>query len=191
METIKFQLTGIAPILQHNGELANPNNKWTKAIKEISGKRMKTEEDFEEMARLEFLGSLYMNGNGPCIPSFVLEATLIGKGGAARKEKMGRQAAAGLFVPDDYDLVYEGPRDANELWADGNFAFVAMVKIQQNKVARTRPIFKDWSAEVAVQFSPGIINEGDVIRWMDVAGAEVGLMDWRPRYGRFEAEVLD
>ena len=87
--------------------------------------------------------------------------------------------------------MYEGPRDANELWADGNFAFVAMVKIQQNKVARTRPIFHDWTAEVAVQYSPGIINESDIVRWMDVAGAEVGLMDWRPRYGRFEAEVLD
>ena len=191
METIQFLLKGTAPMLQHNGQLADPRNKWVRAIKQISGKRKKTEADLDEMARLEFLGGLYCNGNGPCIPAHVLEATLIGKNSSARKEKMGKQGAAGLFVPSDHDLLYDGPRDPDEMWEDGSFTFTAMVKVMTARIARTRPIFHDWSSEVAVQFNPDIINESDIIRWMNVSGAEVGIGDWRPRYGRFEVEVID
>jgi len=35
-------------------------------------------------------------------------------------------------------------------------------------------------------YNPDIINADDVNLWMEIAGAEVGLMDWRPKYGRFE-----
>jgi len=75
----------------HNGQLADPSNWYSRAIKAISGKRGKTEADYQEMARLEWMGSLYLAQGVPCIPGYVLEATLIGRGGAARKEKMGRQ----------------------------------------------------------------------------------------------------
>lgn len=52
-------------MLMHNGQLADPSNEWARAIKEISGKRAKTAADYEEMARLEWLGSLYLNQHGP------------------------------------------------------------------------------------------------------------------------------
>lgn len=171
----------------HNGQLADPANEWTRAVKEISGKRQKTEADYEEMARLEWMGALYLQDGLPCIPGYVLEAALIGRGGAARKQKQGKQAAAGLYITRNFPLIYEGPREVQKLWLDERFRFRVPVKVGQARVMRTRPIFHEWSAEVEIEFDPQLVNADDVRLWMKTAGYEVGLMDWRPKYGRFEA----
>jgi len=188
LEPLNFQIVGVAPLLMHNGRLADPLDNIVRQIKEVSGKRHKTDADHEEMARLEWLGSLYLHDGEPCIPSDVLEAALIGRGSAARKQKMGKQAAAGLMVFDNAPLEYEGPRDPHEMWKMEEFRFRCRVKIGQASVMRTRHIFKDWAANVTVMYNPDVINSDDVKLWMDIAGAEVGLMDWRPKYGRFEVK---
>jgi len=160
-------------------------------MKAITSNRKKTDADIDELARLEFMGGLYLNKYKRVIlPKHVVEACLIGRGGAARKEKSGQAAAAGLFVPDDALLEYDGPEDPEELWKDERFVFEAMVKVQTSKVARTRPIFDEWSAYISILYNEDLLNESQIIRWMDVAGAEVGLCDWRPRYGRFDVELL-
>lgn len=176
----------------HNGRLAAQDDPYARKMKEISSNRKKTDADYEEMARLEFLGGLYLNENDePCIPGYVFEATIIGRGGAARKERMGKESAAAFWVQEDTPLLYDGPRKPEELWEDKRFVSKALVNIQKNKVTRTRPIFKNWSADITVEFDPSLLNEEDVRRWIEVAGQQVGLMDWRPRYGRFSVEWHD
>lgn len=184
-EKLKFRIAGTAPLIMHNGQLADPANEWTRAVKEISGKRKKTTADYDEMARLEWMGSLYLEDSQPCIPGYVFEAALIGRGGAARKQKMGKQAAAGLYVTKNFPLVYEGPHETHELWLDERFRLVVPVKIGQARIMRTRPLFAEWSAEIEVEFDSQLVNAEDVHLWVQTAGYEVGLMDWRPKYGRF------
>jgi len=159
-------------------------------MKEISSKRKKVDADYEEMARLEWLGSLYLYNGEPCIPGYVLEGALIGKGGAARKQREGKQAAAGLFVLDDCPLEYDGPRDPHELWKWEEFRLIRLVSVNTSKVVRTRPFFKEWAANVEVTYNPDFVNADSVRLWMDIAGHEVGIMDWRPRSGLFSVEEL-
>ena len=185
---LNFRIVGVSPLLMHNGQLADQSNVWTRKIKEISSKRKKVDSDYEEMARLEWLGSLYLYNKEPCIPGYVMEGCLIGKGGAARKERMGKEAAAGLWVLDDFPLEYEGLRDPNELWEDEAFRFQALVSVNSSRVMRTRPIFKNWAANIKVQFDDELVDEESARRWPEVAGAQVGLMDWRPKFGRFVVE---
>lgn len=185
-EKLTFKIQGISPLLMHNGQLADPGNQYSRAVKEISSKRNKTEADFEEMARLEWMGSLYLADGAPCIPGYVLEATLIGRGGAARKQKMGKQAAAGLYVTANFPLEYDGPRDPKELWTINRFRFQALVRVGQARVMRTRPIFNEWAATVNIEVEPDLVNVADAKLWMAIAGRESGLMDWRPKFGRFE-----
>lgn len=186
IEKLDFQIRGVAPLLMHNGQLADPANEWTRAIKEVSGKRKKTDADYEEMARLEWMGSLYLSNGRICIPSYVLEGCLIGKGGAARKQRMGKQAAAGMYVTTDAPLEYEGPREAAELWKLPAFRFRIPVRVGQARVVRTRPMFTEWAAGVQIEVDTELVNADDVRLWMHIAGREVGLMDWRPKCGRFE-----
>ena len=171
----------------HNGQLADPLIHIAKTMKRVSGKRNKTDADFEELARLEFLGSLYLHAGEPCIPGVLIEATMTE---AARKMKRGQQAKAGILSERSFPLEYGGPRNPDALWADERFRLVAGVKVQRNRIMRTRPIFHDWAAEISVDFLPDQLNRSEVEEMVRVAGKVVGLGDWRPKFGRFTAERL-
>lgn len=188
LQKLNFRIVGIAPLLMHNGQLADPANTYSRKMKEISAKRSKTDADYEELAKLEWFGGLYLYKKEPCIPGYVFEACLIGKGGAARKERMGKEAAIGIWVVNNFPLEYDGPRDPYELWGVDDFQDRSIVRISQSRVVRTRPIFHEWAANINLEFERDVVDEDSVKRWCEVAGLQVGLMDWRPRYGRFVVE---
>jgi hypothetical protein len=51
---------------------------------------------------------------------------------------------------------------------------------------RTRPIFPEWELEFTVEYSPDLVQRDRLEEWVEVAGRQIGLSDWRPNYGRFE-----
>lgn len=57
-QTLHFRITGIAPLLMHNGRLADPLDPHSKALADAARRRGKIEADHLEIARLEFLDSL-------------------------------------------------------------------------------------------------------------------------------------
>lgn len=183
----KYQLTGLAPFIPHNGQLADPTNKWTKSVKQISSKRNKTDADYEEMSRLEFLGSLYMDATGPVIPASNIESCLVN---AAKKRTEGNKAKAGMFVGAHAPLQYNGPRSADGLWSDESFRFITGVVVQRARVMRTRPRFEEWQAVIEVDYDDEQVNLSALDTWVEIAGSQIGLGDWRPRNGRFEAVRL-
>ena len=185
-KSLRLRLSGKS-FIAHNGQLANPLNKFTKSLKEVTSKRSKTDADFERMAQIEFCGSLYMNGAGPCIPAEMIEAAAVA---GAKKVKAGPKAKAGLVAADHAALEYEGPRTADELWANEDFRLVAGVKVNNSRVMRTRPIFKNWSAVIEIEYDDTMANESSVIEWFQRCGAEVGIGDWRPKHGRFRVEQV-
>jgi len=173
----------------HNGRLADPLDEFSRAIAKISSKRKKTEADYERMAELEWKGSLYLYQGKPCIPGYVIEGVLIGKQGAARRDKMKEQGRAGIYVFDDFPLEYDGPKDPDELWKLPEFRFVSRVIVHGSTVVRTRPIFPEWAATVEVGYDSDVVDKDRVIHWMKIAG-DIGIMDFRPKYGRFVTEFL-
>lgn len=182
---LSLKITGVSPLILHNGQLANPLNKWTRLIKPISKKRLKTDADFEQMARLEWFGGMYLHNGLPCLPGEVLEAAFIN---GARKSKLGKQTQAGLMCPDNYPIIYIGPTDLDELWADENFRLISKVKIGQSSVMRTRPIFREWACEFTLRYDDSLLNEREVLEMVKVTGEQIGLCDWRPKFGRFILE---
>lgn len=166
----------------HNGQLADPLNPHSRSIAEVTSKRKKTDADHVEVGRREFFGSLYLMGGEPCIPGEVMEAALIR---GAMKEKRGPAAKAGLLVENNSRLEYDGPRDPQALWADERFRLRVAVKVGQAKVMRTRPRFDGWSADVIVKYLPSLLNEREVGGFLITAGEQLGIGDWRPRFGRF------
>ena len=183
-QTLKYQLTSSAPLLMHNGQMANPTNKFAKSMKQISSKRAKTDADYEEMARIEFMASLYMAPDGPVLPSYVLDATLIN---GAKKSKEGMSAKSGAFCLEHARIDFDGPRTVEGLWADERFRHVALVRVGTARVARTRPLFTEWTAIVSVNIETTIVNPARVDDWFTIAGTQVGIGDWRPQHGRFQA----
>jgi hypothetical protein len=172
----------------HNGLMANPLNKWSKLLKQISAKRIKTEADYEEMAHIEFLGGLYLDENGPILPSFMIEAMIIN---GAKKSKEGMVAKSSCYCDQHAKLDYEGPRTVDELWKDERFHFPFMVRVGTARVPRMRPTFKSWSATIVINIDDSIVNSNRVDTWLADAGTQVGLGDWRPQHGRFTVERLN
>ncbi len=181
-QTLKFRITGVAPLLMHNGQLADPLNPHSRSIAEITSKRKKTDSDHVEMARREFFGGLYISGGRPCIPSEMLEAVIV-KG--AMKEKRGPAAKAGILVEHHAILEYDGPSDPKELWQDERFRLRVAAKVGTAKVMRTRPRFDGWTANIEIGFLPGLLNGREVRSFLVTAGEQIGVGDWRPRFGRF------
>lgn len=184
---LKYQLTSSCPMLMHNGQIAHPMNRFAKALKQISSKRIKTDADYEEMARIEFFAGLYMGKGGPIIPAQVIDSMLIS---AAKKSKEGQIAKSAIFCIEHATLIYSGPRTAEELWEIEDFRFSAMVRVGTARIPRMRPIFNQWSAEIILNAEDTLVNPSRVNEWLSVAGSIVGLGDWRPQHGRFEVKCL-
>ena len=162
-------------------------------MKAVSSKRKKTDADFDELARLEWLAGLYRIDGDLVIPDYVIESTMIG---GAKKSKRGPQAKCGLFFTEHASLEFDGkPAVINDdtlaaLFATGSYTHTIGVKVGMAKVMRTRPIFRNWSLTAMAQYDPDVLNMRDVEEIATDAGKLVGLGDWRPKHGRFEAEVL-
>lgn len=183
-EKLSVTIEGVSPLLMHNAQLCNPLNPIVQEMKGISGKRKKTDEDYIELARLEFWGSLYLDSEkGPVIPGFNVEATIVE---AAKKDRGGKVLAkSGIIVEDDNPLIYDGPRTVDELWANKNFVNVASARVQMARIMRCRPIFRQWSLKFELMYLRQVCTKSQIEKWLEIAGLMCAIGDWRPRFGRF------
>lgn len=188
MINFRITITGTAELLMHNSRLANPLDPATKALKKATGKRTKTDDDHEEIARLEHAGSLYLDPDvGPYIPSDNIWRSLYD---GAKKHKLGVKVKEGVVFPEPVNpLAYQGPRDRDGLWTDENFRHFASVKIGTSRTMRCRPIFRQWRTEAVGILDPNVLDFEELVQVADTSGQMIGLGDWRPRYGRYVAVV--
>ena len=180
------QITGKNTMLMHSAALSDPLSPAAKEFKKISGKRSKTEDDHLEMARLEFLSSLYYDNDlGVYIPGENIFATLLG---GAKKKKLGVKFKEAVIIDSPINvLVYDGPDDKNDLFEDKNFVNRSSVKVGQARIMRTRPQFASgWTTEFTGELQTDILDFDDLKEIAAIAGNQIGLGDWRPMHGRFE-----
>lgn len=183
--TFQIKIESVAPMLQHNGDLASAKNPFAKRIKDISGKRKKTDADLEAMGDLEFRGGLYLTQAGEItVPPILLESFLVE---GAKMHKEGQIALAGLFVEQEgIEFSFAGPKTVDERLKDPACRLTRRVKVQRNTVERVRPIFHDWTLSFQASVIVQMVPEDMLKRWASSAANFKGLGDWRPRYGRGE-----
>ena len=188
---IRVKIQGTRPILFHSGALADPQNQFARALAKVSKKRAKTDADFAEMAKLEFLGSFdgYVDEKGNIVvPEANLLAVIV-KG--ASKTKKGPTAKAGVLgtvngVDGKFNFPHKGDKSPEALWESGKFADRRRVRVQQSSNMRTRPKFPEWSCEFELEVDEDACDLEDVRQWLETAGKSVGLGDYRPMFGRFD-----
>jgi hypothetical protein len=185
---IEVKWTGLAPLIMHRGELANPFDFYAQQMKTLSGKKKKTLEQLKDLADVEWMGSLYYDKtSGVNIPADnIIKAIIEG----ARKRKMGKQVESSVFVDEDAALIYSGPNDPKELMKVAEHYYQRTIRVQASRIVRTRPKFNTWAIAFPVDFDDQVIDRGDLIDAMKTAVSLVGLGDWRPRFGTFKSEVL-
>ena len=193
MQQITHRLTGRAPLVMHNVQLANPLNEYTQEIKKLTGRRTKTLDDHALIADLEWRGGLYLTKDGkPGIPKGAIHRCLIE---AARKSKFGKLFEQGV-IPERViiPITYDGPKDVESLANDGRFRLtkpLCVSKSNKNKVLRTRPFFDEWGCQATFEYDPTIVEHELFIDTAHLAGRLIGLLD--DRYhggGRFDVEEV-
>lgn len=188
---VQLSIRGTAPLIVQGDRLANPLDEITREYRAIAKKRNKTDEDTLALMRLEFYAGLYYDPEtGPYMPAENIHRCLRDAGGLSRNGKNVTRAV--LVLSDRNPIEYRGSRDIDDLWANENHHFVkTVVNAGQSKgrVIRMRPIFREWAVNAELELLEEQLNLSDLRRIAETAGLLIGLGSWRPRYGRFEAEV--
>lgn len=183
---LTFRIEGTRPLLMRAGRLADPLDPAAQALARLAAKRAKTPADHEAIARTEWVGSLWLSGGRPCLPAEAIEACLVQ---AARMRRLGRAMATAVACETHAPLEFDGPADLDALWADPRFRLRSGVAVGRARVVRTRPRFPEWRAEIRLVVLSGLLDPDQVRDAAAMAGAHVGIGDWRPRFGRFR--VID
>jgi len=188
MSQFKVRITGTRPLLMHADLLSNPLNALTKEHKKLTGKKKKTEEDSEQIAKSEWAISMYYDSKiGPYLNGTMIEASL---NAGAKLRKLGMAIKRGVEVLEERcPLEYEGPRKIEKLWDKGYYD-VRGVKIGQKRIMRYRPIFKKWATQFTIVFDEEIISKGELLDCLSDAGAYSGIGDYRPKFGRYDVEEI-
>lgn len=181
---LSFKIQGVIDLIVHNGQTADPLNPAAKALKEISGKKDKTDADYNQMAEIEWQAGLYLNAKEqPIMPGMCIEAMIVS---AAKVQRDGLKAKCGIMVPEDALIIHDGPKTLKGLHDNPRFWDKRAVKIKANKVMRTRPVFPIWAMEFDVHYDTAIFNPDKIRQFLEIAGKRIGMGDFRPRFGRFE-----
>jgi len=175
-------LRSASPLIMHNGALADPLNPITQELGRYTSKRKKTLADHEKIADLEFAGGLWCHDGAPCLPSEAIEAAIYQAASRRRAKQLFKSA---VIVRHHARLIYDGPQTIEELLKDQSFRFRSAVAISGRRLIRTRPMFSAWSASAEIAYLPSLVNREDLVDILLIAGDQIGIGDYRPRFGRF------
>lgn len=187
MEQIKIKATGITPLMMHADTLANPLAAASKAHRELTTKRKKTEDDHLAIARSEFIAGCYWSAaDGFFVPGQNFDATFLA---GAKMQKNGVRWKRGVLVIENkVPLLHSGPETPETLWESPANVDCRGVKVGTAKIMRYRPVFLEWAAELTVAVNTDVIDVQEVKKAIDDAGALIGVCEYRPRFGRFEVQ---
>lgn len=199
IKQIKFEWTGVSPIIPHSDKAADPEEPVTREMKRISGKgRNKTEADISKLARLDWEAALYYDPQiGPYIPDLNIEACIAQ--GAKQIRGLSKKISSAISLEEACVPLKTGaPNSLDKMYSDKRYVFRKSVVVAGKRVMRVRPIFPKWSLTFIVNFDDDIVEARQVITSCIHAGQLSGLGDWRPsspmkpgKYGRFSSEVID
>lgn len=196
IQQARIVVTGISPLLQNNPQTVDPFNHYAKAKKAITNKRTaKTDDDLLELGNLETESKLYFDEEiGVYIPATWITEAIICTGFSVAK--IGRaKMRGGLFATEPkIKLKYRGMnkvKTITDVVMNSEFRHRMLLKQGQVRVPKDAPIFHDWSFETAVEFDDTVVDMGSLRRIVERSAKYGGFGDFRPTFGRANAEVLD
>lgn len=186
LATLDFE--GISPLLMNSGEVDQDSEQF-RAYYQLGQKRGKSLDDAARLRELEWSIRLYYDDAiGPYIPGKNVKELLRA---SATKWRRGETVKRSLVVIDyRLPLLYEGPREPDELWAAG-YRYTAMVSnagAGSGRVQRCRPCFDHWTLKAELAYDPEELDF-DFLENMSERAQRYGLGDYRPEFGSFIATL--
>ena len=192
MRTIQLTLTGKGPALQHNGRLANPLDPYTIELASIVGKRKKTRDDLARGAHLETRASMYETPDGLIgwptanVWRCMYDAAKAYKLGVAVKQAV-------LYNAVVEPIMLNGAHVKADTFLDDHpdGMFYSSVKVGMSRVMRARPKLDGWVSVHTFDLLDDVLALSNLEPVFERMGYVIGLGDWRPMYGKFDAELAE
>ncbi|MYH63062.1 MAG: hypothetical protein F4148_15330 [Caldilineaceae bacterium SB0675_bin_29] len=193
----RITVSGVSPIIHHNGAAGlDTRSAVSREIAAITAKRggNRTAADDDRLRELEAQRSLWLDeGGAPTIPAAAIRSSIEA---GARKRKQGTQVRGGLVVLSSafkYDQEKYGT-DVEKLGRSTQYTVPVVVK--SSRILRTRAKFDEpWSCTFELDVDDELIDQIQLLEWLDIAGRQIGLGDWRPEksgmFGRFTVSDSD
>lgn len=183
-------LTGIVPMLQHNGRLVNPVDPHTQALKALTAKRKKTDEDNIDIMQVEARGACYETTDGYiAMPDACVWRSI--KDGATGF-KRGKDIERALISDHTtVPLIIDGRHHTCEEWlSTPDHIDYRAVKVGMSRVMRSRPFIPaGWQSTHSFELLEDVIDPRDMLPILERAGRLVGVGDYRPSHGRYNVTI--
>lgn len=181
------------PLIQHGTAGMDPDNPGAQELTKLAKKRgsNRTDADQARMRELEAVLSVWERGGQVTIIAPAIRGTIEG---AARTLKQGAQVRRGLRVGFAVDFEHNvAGADFREVAV--NAKWTTDVKVGQSRIMRTRAKFDDWAAEFTVSVDDEQVDKSQLASWLDIAGRQIGIGDWRPDksgfFGTFDVASIE
>jgi hypothetical protein len=177
-------------LMVSNPQMANPLNSLVREVKELTGKRKRSEADELEIQRLKWKGALYWGEDiGPYVPSVVLWRSIHE---AAKVTREGRLIERGLMMTAlRMPIQYKGPRDPEAMYKDkkGRFVDIRDANASGRRIMAVRAVFPEWSCATIFELDENQMSVKDFTRLAEFAGERIGIGTYRRMFGRFKPTV--
>lgn len=186
--------TGINPLLLNNPQTVDRFNHYAKAMKRINDKKTRrTDDDFLELANLEMYAKLYFDESiGIYVPSTWVSAAIADN--AFKTVKVSKAAIRGgvFTTADKLPLTYRDKdkvRTEDDIVKNPVFRHKMLLPQGQVRIAKTAPIFHEWSFTAGLEYDDAIIDQDSMVRVLTHVARYGGFGDFRPTFGRATVEV--
>jgi len=144
----------------------------------------------KSITQTEFEGGAYFDNEGKImIPSDVMEG-MLANAGAKNAGTTKSQIVISVMVPEHfYFTKVDGPLDIKKRFEEG-FYDQRVVALQKAKILRTRQKITNWVAEGEIHYDTELIDAEKIPDLLAAGGQKCGIGDYRPKFGRFEFEIL-
>src|SRR5215831_8153678 len=213
-ETIRARLTSTPGIglIMDNGDRADPKDFIGLESGRLTATRAKnrTAKQIDMIEDLGYIGGFWSTepvhvalqddewiiegGGNLCLITEAIESMILG---AATRHRLGQKAKTAFLLEGPYCLLIDGkPLSVADAWAQRDEFYIrrrVRTGIGKSKrwVISKRPIFREWSAVIDFNFFPDELDGRQVAEILNTGGRYEGIGNRRPKYGRFDVEILN
>jgi len=191
-QSFNVKFTGFTPLLLNNPQTVDSFNKYSIAKKKYTSKRSKTEEDVLALRELEIESKLYFDDELKVYVPTAWVIAMIAKNAWAIAKVKKETIRGGVFVQKEKaKLSYDSDnlvKKLSDISGNEKFTRTLILPQQQVRLAKSFPIFHNWSFSVELEFDNKIVDESSLKQILEHRALYGGFGDFRPTYGRCKVE---
>lgn len=194
IQTLSATITGVSPLLQNNPQTVDRFNPYTKAMSRINSKKTKrTDDDYRELQDIEVRAKIYFDDTmGIYVPASWVTSAIAANSFRTVKTSKADIRGAVFAVEQKFPLNYRDKpkvKKPEDIVGNPSFRINLTLKQGQVRVVKSAPIFHDWSFSFDLEFDDKIIDPQSLQYVIEYSAKYGGFGDFRPTFGRAQAEV--